>query len=147
MTEKEKTKSVCLDTNGLTGHMFITGITDSGKTNAIYQILDNLCPEKDDYNNDDVRFLNIVGDRIYFGINDRYDDNDNLRDFGKLHSMRIDGSDKIKLADDDMGYIQLLGSKIFYAAVEDTINSAGSQEYAYILYSINTDGSGRQKIS
>jgi hypothetical protein len=58
MTEVEKTK-VAINKNDLTGHMFITGITGSGKSNAIYQIVDKLCPKKDNSSKNGIKFLVI----------------------------------------------------------------------------------------
>ena len=51
------TTSVRLDQNSLAKHMFITGSTGSGKSNAIYTLLDKLCPKNGQEN--DTKFLVI----------------------------------------------------------------------------------------
>ena len=45
MFQKEPNRSISIDSNLLTSHMFITGSTGAGKSNAIYTLLSNLCKE------------------------------------------------------------------------------------------------------
>ncbi len=45
---REENSSVSLDKDSLTSHIFITGSTGAGKSNAIYTLLDKLCLEDDE---------------------------------------------------------------------------------------------------
>lgn len=83
MFEKDENKQISISKNNLTAHAFITGSTGAGKSNTIYHLLRQLCPE----NSTDTHFLviepakgeykNVLGNRkdvSVYGTNPRLSD-------------------------------------------------------------------------
>lgn len=59
MHADEKETKVYLDKDSITSHVFITGSTGSGKSNTVYQLLNNLCKRKNYKDNDETHFMVI----------------------------------------------------------------------------------------
>lgn len=84
---------------------------------------------------DKATYLNVVGDYIYYS---------NHSDNGKLYRIKIMNTDSgvkfgtpQKICDDECEYISVVGGNIYYSNYSD----------GHRLYSVNTDGTGRVKIS
>jgi uncharacterized protein YchJ len=102
-------------------------LNDSDSYNNIYKIRTD-GSDRIKLSNDNCRFINVVGDWIYYQY---------YGDGGKLYKIRTDGSDRTILNDDDSWYINVVGDWIYYQNCSD-----GGK-----LYKIRTDGSDRSKLN
>jgi hypothetical protein len=104
------------------------------RVNEPYKII--LCREnikngkKERVSNDSVRCLNLLGEWIYYGINDPAGEE-------PIYRMKLNGANKIKLNDDKYEFINVVGDYIYYLNVSD----------GFTIYRMKLDGSERRKMN
>ena len=79
-------------------------------------------------NNDNSRYLNVVGDWIYYS---------NESDNYKIYKIRIDGSERTRVNNDSSWFLNVVGDWVYYRNFSD-----GNK-----LYKIHTDGSKRTRVN
>ncbi|CZQ85562.1 Hypothetical protein Tpal_650 [Trichococcus palustris] len=103
--------------------------------------------EKTKISSDPIGYMNIQGDWIYYSNGTRKEDfkmgNIYVPGFGNLYKMKLDGSEKTKISDDILGYINVSGDWIYYVDSVTTENSSGIAN----LYRIKTDGTEKNKLN
>jgi len=91
--------------------------------------------ESDNFNLNSNGQLAVAGDWMYYNPNNSYDGP------SYLYKMKLDGSGKTKLTDDNAGSIQVVGDWIYYTVIDK------QQNVHQGIYKVRTDGTERTKIS
>lgn len=102
-------------------------------SNFLYYLKDGILKRKNLKTGDEIKIGDTISTIVVQDSTVYFTDNSQ----NKLYKMKNDGSDKIKICDDQFGTFNVNGNKIFYRNRSD--NSK--------LYSIDLDGNNKQKIS
>jgi len=83
--------------------------------------------------------IQVLGDWVYYGVNstkvgpkDKEGD-----DHTRLYKIKVDGTGKVKLSEDYIGFVNIAGDWIYYSNMSDNL----------FLYKMKTDGSVKTKLN
>jgi len=88
-------------------------------------------------NNDEVEYINVVGNWIYYKRAEPHDDDPFSYSGGKIYRVKVDGTHRTKVCDDLVEQLVVVGEWIYYHNASDFGR----------LYKIKTDGTCRTRLN